>query len=530
MKSRETDNLAWDDLSESKYNNHTYPHRIRFVAMNFAVTIGIMALATLLSFLFRYIGFHESNIIVAYILGVLLAAKQTDGYFYGIVASIVGVLTFNFFFTEPYYTFATYRPDYPVTFAIMLIAAIITSTLTSKAKQEARLSFLREKRTQILYQISKSLLKVRNINQITEVGVKNIAKLLNRSVIIATINSANGLGEPYIYTFNKDERANIFKSFNEIQVISETFQTGNPSGAGTNVFVDSLAYYLPIKGQSGILGVVGVSCFEKKFLADEQKTLLEAVTTQIALAMERERLIEKQQKSKMEVERERLRGNLLRAMSHDLRTPLTGILGSTATILDNDEVLDKKVKIKLLQGVYEDASWLIHAVENILSITRIDEGRIELKKNMEAVEEIVAETVSRFKKLATNHTLKINIPNDLIMLPMDGTLIEQVLVNLLDNAIKYTPHGTTIEIKTQLKDEKVVFEVSDNGNGISGDNLPLIFNRFYTAATINDTGRRGTGLGLAICKSIITAHGGEISVFNNSFGGATFRFVLPAKE
>jgi len=134
-------------------------------------------------------------------------------------------------------------------------------------------------------------------------------------------------------------------------------------------------------------------------------------------------------------------------MSHDLRTPLTGILGATATILDNDDILDKKARIKLLQGVYEDASWLIHSVENILSITRIDEGGIEIKKNMEAVEEIVAEAVSRIKKLAANHIIKINIPNDLIMLPMDGTLIEQVLVNLLDNAIKYTPYGSTIEIK-----------------------------------------------------------------------------------
>ncbi|RCX14346.1 two-component system sensor histidine kinase KdpD [Anaerobacterium chartisolvens] len=530
MKSSEFNNLSLDDLSETKYNNRTNPHRIRLAASNFAVTIGIMALVTLLSFLFRHIDFHESNIIVAYILGVLLAAKQTDGYFYGILASVVGVLTFNFFFTEPYYTLVTYRPDYPVTFVIMLIAAIITSTLTAKAKQEARLSLLREKRARVLYQISKSLLKVRNINQIAEVGVTNIAKLFSRSVIISTINSSEALGEPYIYSFNNDERTNIFKSFNEMQVISETFKTGNPGGADTNTYVNSSAYYIPIKGQSGTLGVVGVSCFDNKLLSDEQKALLETVTTQIALAVERERLSEKQQRSKMEVERERLRGNLLRAISHDLRTPLTGILGSTATILDNDDVLDKSVKIKLLQGVYEDASWLIHSVENILSITRIDEGRIEMKKNMEAVEEIVAEAVSRIKKLAANHTIKINIPDDLIMLPMDGTLIEQVLVNLLDNAIKYTPYGSTIEIKTQVSDEKVVFEVSDNGAGISEDNIPLIFNRFYSAATINDTGRRGTGLGLAICKSIITAHGGEISVFNNPSGGATFRFELPAKE
>lgn len=530
MKMNETDNLSFDSLSDGEYYAPSKRHPVRLTIINLAVTVGIMTSATLLSFFFRYIGFHESNIIVAYILGVLLVAKQTDDYFYGILASVIGVLTFNFFFTKPYYTFWAYRPDYPITFVIMLIAAIITSTLTAKAKNEAKLSSLREKRTRILYQINKSLLKVRSMNQIAEIGGEAISKLFSRSVIIVTVNSSDSLGEPYIYAFNNDERAAVFESFFEMQAISETFKTGDPVGAGTAVFADRAAYYLPVKGQNEILGVIGVSCFERQLLSDEQKILLEAVTTQIALAIERERLSERQQKSKMDMERERLRGNLLRAISHDLRTPLTGILGATATILDNDDILDNKVKRELLQNVYEDASWLIHSVENILSMTRIDEGRIEIKKNMEAVEEIVAEAVSRVKKISGNHTIRINIPHDLIMLPMDGTLIEQVLVNLIDNGLKHTPYGSTIEIKVQAEDEKVVFEVSDNGKGIPEADIPFIFNRFYTATTINDAGRRGTGLGLAICKSIITAHDGDISVYNNSSGGATFRFELPTKE
>ena len=529
MKKKRIDNFSLEELSKEEYHSLTELPRVLFTIFDVVVTLGIMTLATSLSFFFRHIGFHESNFIMAYILGVLIVAKQTNGHVYGILASVIGVSSFNFFFTEPYYTFVTYRPDYPVTFIIMLIVAIITSTLTAKAKQEARLSSLREKRTQILYEITKGLLKVRNFNQIAVVGGRDIAKLFNCSVIIATVNSSDGLGEPNIFAFNNDERANIFKSYHERQALAETFQTGNPVGAGTVVFVDSPAYYLPVKGQSGTLGVVGVSCFDSKFLSDEQKRLLEAVTTQIALAMEREWLSEKQQKAKMDVERERLRGNLLRAISHDLRTPLTGILGSTATILDHEEVLDKKVKRELLQGVYEDASWLIHSVENILNITRIDEGRIELKKNMEAVEEIVAEAVSRIKKLAANHIIKIDIPHDLIMLPMDGTLIEQVLVNLIDNALKYTPFGSTIGIKTQIEGERVVFEVSDNGKGIPEEDIPFIFDRFYTVPTIS-TGRLGTGLGLAICKSIIAVHGGEISAFNNTSGGSTFRFRLPLKE
>lgn len=270
MKKRQIDNFSLEELSKEEYHSPTELPGVMLAIFDLVVTLGIMTLATSLSFFFRHIGFHESNFIMAYILGVLIVAKQTNGHVYGILASVIGVSSFNFFFTEPYYTFVTYRPDYPVTFMIMLIVAIITSTLTAKAKQEARLSSLREKRTQILYEITKGLLEVRNFNQIAEVGGRDIAKLFNSSVIIATINSSNGLGEPIIFASNNDERANIFKSYHERQALIETFQTGNPAGAGTEVCFDSPAYYLPVKGQSGTLGVVGVSCFDSKFLSDEQ--------------------------------------------------------------------------------------------------------------------------------------------------------------------------------------------------------------------------------------------------------------------
>jgi len=225
------------------------------------ITLCIMTLATILSFLFRYIGFNESNYIMAYILGVLIVARQTDGYFYGILASAIGVLSFNFFFTEPYYSFLAYRPDYPVTFVIMLIAAVLTSTLTAKAKQEAKLSSLREKRTQILYQITKGLLEVRSMSQIAEVGGWEIVKLFNCSVIIAMLNSSGGLEEPHLFPVNNDECTINFDVFYNRQAIIETFNTGIPVGRGTKLHADCPAFYLPIKGQIGILGVVGISRF-----------------------------------------------------------------------------------------------------------------------------------------------------------------------------------------------------------------------------------------------------------------------------
>lgn len=510
-------------------NKVTFSSQNYNIIFNLTITIVTMVGITLLSFFFRHIGFHESNIIVTYILGVLIVAKQTEGYFYGIVASILGVLVFNFFFTEPYYTFYVHRADYPVTFVIMLIAAMITSTLTVKVKREANLSQYREQKTQLLYQINKNLLQVRTMSQIAEVGGRDIGRLFNRSVLIATNNPSDSKEEPYIYSHENDH-GNLFKEDIGIEAISEVYKLGKPVGAGTTIFPDSLAYFFPIMGHGSVIGVVGISCDMNQCLSGEQITLLETVTTQIALAIEREHLWEKQQKSKMDVEKERIKGNLLRAISHDLRTPLTSILGATSTILDNDHLLDANVKKELLQNIYEDTSWLIHTVENILSITRIDDGRIEIKKSMEAVEEIVGEAVSRMRKLSQNHMIKINIPDDLIIIPMDGMLIEQVLINLIDNAIKYTPGDSIIEIKVYEINDKVVFEVSDNGEGIKEENKEVIFNRFYSNTQGNDTEKRGTGLGLAICKSIIVAHGGEITAFNNSKGGATFRFILDSKE
>lgn len=527
---RPSDEIPLSDLSEVECSSNGESSKAREIFRNVVATLIIMTAATLLSFFFRFVDFHESNIIMAFILGVLFVAKQTEGHMFGIMASVIGVLTFNFFFTEPYYTFNVYRPDYPVTFVIMLIVAIVTSTLTSRIKRELKSASLREKRTQTLYQINKMLIKVRSISQIIEVGGRGIAKMVNRSVIIYSAISSDNLGEPYIYAFNNDERVAVLNSYNEKQVAAETIKSGKTTGAGTDLFGSSIACYIPVKGQSGVLGVIGVSCFNRNVLSSEQKSLLEAVASQVALAIERERLWEKQQKAKLDMERERLRGNLLRAISHDLRTPLAGILGATATILDNGDLIDPKVTRELLQNVYEDAGWLIHAVENILSITRIDEGKMEIKKNLEAVEEIVAEAVSRVRKLAGTRKIKVKIPEELILLPMDGMLIEQVLVNLIDNAIKHTPDGTAIEVQAQLGTERMIFEVSDNGNGIPKESLTAIFDRFYTSTAANSGGRQGTGLGLAICKSIITAHGGEIKAFNNASGGATFQFSLPVKE
>lgn len=500
-----------------------------FVIRNACYSVGIIILMTFLAFLFKTIGVNESNIIVTYILGVLIVSRITPGYFYGIMASILGVLAFNFFFTEPYYSLDTYRADYPVTFFIMLIAAIITSTLTAKIKEAAKQAIERESRTQILYENSQKLIKAENLNKIAKVSANSISTLFEKPCVISLVDERGQLGQMVTSSIISGDNLSIFESYPEREAIGKAFILGLPTGLGTEYNANCYGSYFPITGQNLVLGVVGIISSTESGIG-EPLELVEAIIPQIALAVERELMSNKQHEMEMIAESERLRGNLLRSISHDLRTPLTGIIGATATIIDNIDQLDMDTTTELLRGVHDDADWLIHSMENILSITKIDEQGVGLKKNAEALEEIIAEALYRIKSKAGQHSLTTELPEELLMIHVDGILLEQVVVNLLENAIRHTPETAEITVRAWKSEASIYVEVADNGTGIKPDELKKVFDRFYTSENGERVKRRGTGLGLSICKSIIEAHDGKISAYNNERGGATFRIELPNEE
>jgi len=342
---------------------------------------------------------------------------------------------------------------------------------------------------------------------------------------------ANGdkLSTPFVYKLEKEEKEDIIINKDEEAVAYWTFLNDKESGTGTNTFYGAKGYYIPLKSHGKILGVLGISCIDG-ILKPEQKFIFETVASQIYIALDREILAETQKNSKLEIESERLRSNLLRSISHDLRSPLAGIKGAVSTIIENGKLISKDKEEELLQGIYEDTEWLIRLVENLLSMTKFDEGKMKIKKNMELVEEVVYEAVQRTSKRFKDHKIKVAVPEEVIIAPMDGSLIEQVLINLIDNSLKFTPKGSLIEVKAYEKEEKIFFEVIDNGMGISDDILPHIFNRFFTNGSKISDSRRGVGLGLAICKSIVEAHGGIIDAYNKKEGGAIFRFNIPKEE
>nr|WP_275299016.1 sensor histidine kinase KdpD [Clostridium sp. YIM B02500] len=485
----------------------------------------IMIISTMISLFIDYIGFREANVIMIFILGVIIVNMKTRGYLLGFICSIISIFLFNFLFTDPRYSLEVYDKSYLVTFPIMLIVTFTIGTLTSKIQREAQNSLARENTTQILYRVSRKLLSATGTADVVGIGIKYLSRLLERTVICYLVQE-NKLTTPFIYTATKGEKDRTLLNKEEEAVAYWTLLNDKESGAGTNTFYGAKGYYMPLKSHNKVLGVLGVSCITGN-LKPEQKFIFETVASQIYIALDREILAETQKNSKLEIESERLRSNLLRSISHDLRSPLAGIKGAISTIIETGELLSKDTKDELFQGIYDDTEWLIRLVENLLSMTRFEGGNMKIKKNLELVEEVVYEAVQRTSKRLKDHEIKVTVPEDVIMLSMDGNLIEQVLINLFDNAIKFTPKEALIEVKVYEEVGDVIFEVIDDGIGILEEILPHIFDRFFTNGDKISDSRRGVGLGLAICKSIVEGHGGKISAQNKDEGGAIFRFNIP---
>ncbi|MCL2338027.1 MAG: ATP-binding protein, partial [Firmicutes bacterium] len=289
------------------------------------------------------------------------------------------------------------------------------------------------------------------------------------------------------------------------------------------------AFYMPVVSQGKSLGVIGVSCARGN-PSTNSKFFMQLIISQAAMALERQSLSDAQRQAMVLSEREQMRSNLLRAISHDLRTPLTGILGASSTILENADSLAKEEKRKLLTNIKDDSSWLIRMVENLLSVTRISDDSTNLVKSAEAVEEIVSESVSRIRQRFPKAKIAVQVPDEVIIIPMDGILIEQALMNLIENAIKHNRSEETITVQVEKKDRQVMFAVKDFGSGIPAADLPHLLDGLAGKNNSPDASR-GFGIGLSICKSIVDAHGGEIFAANNQVGGgATFSFLLPLEE
>ena len=491
------------------------------ILRNIGITLAFMAGATVLGFYFRFLGIHETNIVTAYLLAVLLTSRFTRGYCYGICGAIMSFLLFNWFFTEPYWSLKIYDPSNIVTVIIMTITAMITSALTAKVKEAAEEAREKEAESNALYQMTNHLTDADNPGHIASIIVETVSRIFSCRAGFILFDES---GEPELTFLQQCEGGRqIRRELGNPKEFKRRIQTLHaPCEIGREF------YDYPVYGRNMLLAVLRLPSACGEALSDAQIRLLHSLIENASLALDRLHSLEAQARSRDEAVQERYRGNLLRAISHDLRTPLSGIMGTSEMLMGMTEQEDPRYN--MARDIFEDADWLHSLVENILNLTKFQDGHLALHKELEAAEEVIGAALSILEKRAPSREISITAPEQLVLIPMDARLITQVLVNLLDNAVRHTPDGKEISVSLQLLDGRAQFSVADRGSGIPEDALQKIFQMFYTTAKNETSGKRGIGLGLSICQSIVEAHGGTIYARNRETGGAEFIFTLPLEE
>ncbi len=505
--------------------------------------LAVMAAATLLSFAFYHSRYSNSNIITIYILAVLIASVMTSSRIYGMLAAILYVLLFNFLFIEPRFTLLVYDSTYMMTYLVTMVAALITGTVTIRMKNIARMSAENAYQARILLDTSNKLEMAAGSEEIIRTTCIQLVHLLNRAVLLVP-GSGPGLDEILDTYTEKDAGGTdqALSSFifpagektispsilrSEAAAIRWADQNRHHSGAFTSHFSECSCRYLSIYSGENRFGVIGIDMGGVPF-SEFENTILLSIVHECTMALENERISQEQKKAEILAENERLRSGLLRSISHDLRTPLTSICGNASNLLSHEDDLPPEDRDKIYRDIIEDASWLNAQFENILSMTRLESGR-PLQKTVENMEDVIEESL-RHMADHPRHTVRFDRPDQDLYAEIDPRLIMQVLVNLLGNAVKYTPPGSEVTVRMRPDGDRICVEVADNGPGIPDEDKPHIFDLFYTGQHALTDSYRSMGIGLNLCALIIRAHGGEIEVDDNTGagGGALFRFLLPS--
>jgi two-component system, OmpR family, sensor histidine kinase KdpD len=460
--------------------------------------------------------FELANLVMVYLLGLVVVATR-----YGrgpsLMASIVSVAALDFFFVPPVFTFAVTDVRYLFMFVVMLVVGLVTSSLAARIRMQADAARQREQRTAALYAMSRELASTRGLDELLTIAVRHVSEVFRSQIVVLLPASAEGgLASWSGGQFTLDS--------NELGVAKWVHEHHQPAGLGTSTLPGAAALYLPLQAPRGPVGVLGIRPADRHALdSPDQLHQLETFANQTALAIERAHLADEAQQAQVRIETERLRNSLLSSVSHDLRTPLATIKGAATTMLDNGAKLDDSTRHELLESVREESDRLNRLVQNLLEMTRLESGALQLRREWHPLEEVIGAALSRLGRELTGRRVDTHVPSDLPLVPIDDVLVEQVLVNLLDNAVKYTPTNSPIRILATATDEAVTVEVADHGPGLPRGDEDKVFEKFYRGLP----GGRGAGLGLAIAQGIVKAHGGHIWAQNLPEGGVAFLFTLP---
>lgn len=483
---------------------------------------GWAALAVLASTALCWLGrpiFDVADLAMIYLLAVLfVAARFSRGP--ALFASLASVAAFDFFFIPPYFTFAISDVRYVVTFGVMLGTGFLVSHLTLRIRQQAQAAREREQRTAVLYAMTRTFAYYSSVAEIAEAAARHVEILFEAetSVLLAEEDGSLAL--------RGGTSGELVQSERELAVAKWVVQHGRPAGRGTDTLGAATGLYLPITGGKGTIGVLAIALGKRtRPLTPAEMQLLEVFVGQSALALERALLTQEAQAARVAVETERIRNALLSSVSHDLRTPLASVTGAATSLLDDGGRLDDASRRELLETIRDEGERLSRVVSDLLEISRLESGTFTVRKEWYPLEEIIASALARLEEKLGGREVRIDLPSQVLQVPIDAALAEQVFINLLENAVKYTPPRSAIEVSARRQGDEVQVEVRDRGPGIPPGDEEKVFERFYRASGAGGSG--GFGLGLAVCRAVVKAHGGSIRAENREGGGAVFRFTLP---
>ncbi|WP_394847322.1 sensor histidine kinase KdpD [Pendulispora brunnea] len=508
--------MSGDESAMRRAREEAQPARAPRGMAGYVMGAGVAVVSTLISWAF----FRREQLpdtVMVYLLGIVLVSMRY-GYGPSLLAAVASVVCFDFFFIPPYLTFAVGDLSHLVTFAVMFLVAGIISRLTTRVREQAQGAGERERRTASLYAMSRELATAKTLEHVVSIGQRHIGDVFGARVVVLRAGSL----APIVR-----EGASLELDDKEKGVASWVWQNGQMAGAGTDTLPSARGVYLPLRASRGKLGVLGALATTPESLIEPQRRQhLEAFGAQLAAAMERAELAEEAQHARLQIESEQLRNALLSSVSHDLRTPLAVVTGAASTLLERN--IAEGTRRELTETILHESDRLNRLVRNLLDVTRVEAGALRVKKEWQPLEEVVGAALHRVDAALQGREIITDLPDDLPLVPLDSVLIEQVLVNLLENAAKYTPAHASISIaaRAQHKPEnQVQVTVADRGPGIAPGEEERIFEKFYRA----QEGRGGAGLGLTICRGIVAAHGGRIWAENRSTdeGGAMFHFTLP---
>ncbi len=489
------------------------PHR---PWLRYAQSLLLVGAGTLLSTLVRPL-FAPTNLVMIYLLTVVIAALYL-GRGPSFLAAFLGVAAFDFFFVPPQFTLTVYDSEYLLTFAGLLIVSLVISDLAVRVREQAEAAQQREMQTAALYDLSRNLTAAMSLDEIVWLIINHVNRTFGREAVIFLSDGDSLTPRAFSpgFALNDDKRA----------VAAWAFKHGQPAGRDTDTLPAADARYLPLKTVQGVIGVLGVQPPDPHHhLMPEQRRLLEAFASQAALAIGRAQLADQAQQAQVLQATEKLQTALLNSISHDLRTPLVSITGALSNLQEDDIELDKASRRNLVENAREEAERLNRLVGNLLDMTRIEAGALRVARELCDVQDVIGSALDPLNERLRACPLTIDIPQDMPLVPMDFVLMTQVLVNLLDNALKYSPPGAPIEVKAYVAGSEAHIEIADRGLGIPPGDLERVFDKFYRVQQPSQV--TGTGLGLSICKGMVEAHGGRIWANNREGGGALVTLALP---